>query len=191
MMGTVDKNWDPAVLVFLVACLFIGWLVKAGVESRTIDFDDPGVGISLRYPAHWVTTQEEDALLAVLDPQTPSTFNSKLTLNSAKWNEDIELGSFVMELAAARGASLPLYRITSMDPIQVDNRKAMEVEYAYAIDPIGVQAGVVSVPKIVRALDVIVPKAQKAFIITFAAEEKEYDRYLPAFHTILKSVRLQ
>jgi len=189
-MGTVDKNWDPAVLVFLVACLFIGWLVKAGVESRTISFDDSEIGISLRYPANWVTTQEEDALLAVLDPQTPSTFNTKLTLHSEKWNEELELGSFIMELAAARGASLPLYRTISMNPIQVDDRKGMKVEYAYAIDPIGAHAGVVSIPKIVRALDVIVPKADKAYIITFAAEEKEYDRYSPAFHAILESVRM-
>ena len=84
-----------------------------------------------------------------------------------------------------------LLAIESSDGIVLYHDNAMKVEYAYAIDPIGVQAGVVSVPKIVRALDVIVPKAQKAFIITFAAEEREYDRYLPAFHTILKSVRLQ
>jgi hypothetical protein len=191
MMATTKRHWDPAVLIFVIACLLIGWLIKGGVESRTIGFHDPDSGISLSYPAHWVTMAEEGALLAVFDPQTPSTFNTKLTLYSEKWSKELELGNFIVQFSAERGSSLPLYRTISMNPIEVNNLKAMKVEYAYAIDPIGVRAGVTSIPKIVRALDVIVPKDEVIFIFTYAAEEKEYEKSFPAFNTITKSIRIQ
>ena len=190
-MGTVDKPWDPLVLAFVIVCLFLGWLVKIGVESRTTGFDNPAIGISLKYPAAWVTTQEKNAYLAVFDPQTPAIFNTKFTLRLADWNEQIEIGNFIMELTAERAASLTLYRTISMRPIEMNNRKGMKIEYAYAIDPIGVHAGVISIPKIVRALDVIIPEGNKVHILTFAAEEDEYDKNLPNFHRILKSVSIQ
>lgn len=190
-MGTVDKHWDPIVLVSVIACLLIGWLVKAGVESRTIEFDDPEAGISLHYPASWLTSEEEDALLEVLDPLTPSIFNTKLVIASKEWNEDIEIGNFIVELTAKRGSSLPLYRTISLNPFQVNDLKAMKLEYAYAFDPIGVQAGVISVPIIVRAFDVILPYNGRVYIITLAAEEREYHRNLPSFHRILRSIQIQ
>ena len=190
-MGTVDKPWDPFVIAFVVVCLFLGWLVKVGVENRTTGFDDPVLGIALNYPASWVTTQEENAHLVVFDPQTPSAYNTKFTLKSKNWNEGLEIGNFIMELTAERGISLPLYRTISMKPMQMKNQRGMQIEYAYATDPIGMQAGVVSVPKIVRALDVIIPGGNKIHILTFAAEEDEYERNLHYFYRILKSVSIE
>ena len=96
-----------------------------------------------------------------------------------------------MELTAKRGTSLALYRTISMKPMQMKNRKGMQIEYAYATDPIGMHAGVVSIPKIVRALDVIIPDGNKIHILTFAAEEDEYERNLHYFYRILKSVSIQ
>jgi hypothetical protein len=190
-MGTVDKPWDPFVLAFVVVCLILGLLLKVGVENRTTGFVDPSLGISLHYPASWVTTQEENAHLAVFNPHTPSIFNTKFTLRSVDWYENLEIGNFIMELAAERGTAFTLYRTISMKPIQLNNRKGMQIEYAYATDPIGVHAGVVSIPKIVRALDVIVPDENMIHILTFAAEENQYERNLPHFYRILKSVSIQ
>ena len=190
-MGTVDKPWDRFVIAFVVVCLFLGWLVKVGVENRTTGFDDPALGISLNYPASWVTTQEEYAHLAVFNPQTPSVYHTKFTLRSVDWNEELEIGNFIMELTAERGTALALYRTISMKPMQVKDRKGMQIAYAYATDPIGMHAGVVSVPKIVRALDVIIPDGNKIHILTFSAEENEYEANLPHFYRILKSVSIQ
>jgi hypothetical protein len=191
MMTTTNRHWDPAVFLFVIACLLIGWLIKVGIESRTISFHDPESGISLSYPAYWVTMPEENAVLAVFDPQTPSTFNTKLTLQSKDWSKELDIGNFIVQFSAERGRSLPLYRTISMNPITVNDLKAMKVEYAYAIDPIGVRAGVKSIPKIVRALDVIVPKGEEVFVFTCAAEEKEYEKSFPTFTSIIESIRIK
>jgi len=191
MMAKSNRHWDPMVLIFVIVCLLIGWFIKAGVEGRTISFSDSKSGISLNYPAGWVTMPEEGAILAVINPQTPSTFSTRFTINTRHWNKALELGNFIVQFSAERGSSLSLYRIISMNPFELSNLKAMRVEYAYAIDPIGVRAGVTSFPKIVRAFDVIISKDDQMYIFTFAAEEKEYGKNLAKFNAIVESIRLQ
>lgn len=190
-MAAYNKPWDYVVFIFIIVFLVIGWSIKMSVETRTNSFIDAESSISLNYPASWVIMPEEGALLAVIDPQTPSTFSTRFTMHTSTWNKEIGLTNFIVQFSADRGRSLTLYRIISINPFDIGDLKAMKVEYAYAINPIGVRAGVTSVPIVVRAFDVIVAKGDQMYIFTCAADENEYSNNASTFNTIVKSIRIQ
>ena len=190
-MAKQNRPWDSAVLVFVIVCLFIGWFIKASVEGRETTFSDDESGIVLKYPRGWVTLPQKDAALSVSNPQCASTFNTKFTVSIHKWNKEVGVNNFITNLSVKRSSSVSLYRILNRNPYELTDSEATKLEYAYAIDPIRLSAGAVSIPIVVRAFDIIVSKDNQMYVFTFAADEKEYKKNLAKFLSIADSIRMQ
>ena len=190
-MAKQKRPWDPAVLVFVIVCLFIGWFIKTSVEGRETTFSDDESGVVLKYPRGWVTLPQKDAALSVSNPQCASTFNTKFTVSIHSWNQEVGVNNFITDLSVKRSSSVSLYRIISRNPIELSDSEATKLEYAYAIDPIRLSAGAVSIPIVVHAFDIIVPKNDQMYVFTFAADEKEYEKNLSKFLSIADSIRIQ
>lgn len=190
-MAKKIRPWDPAVLVFVIVCLFIGWFIKATVEGRETTFSDDESGVILKYPRGWVTLPQKGAVLSVSNPQCASTFKTKFTFSLHSWSKEVNVSNFITNLSVKRSSSVSLYRIISRNPFELSDSEATKLEYAYAIDPIRLSAGAVSIPIVVRAFDIIVPKDNQMYVFTFAADEKEYEKNLAKFLSIADSIRMQ
>jgi hypothetical protein len=190
-MAKKIRPWDPAVIVFVVVCLFIGWFIKATVEGRETTFSDEEYGVTLKYPRGWFNLAQEGTVLSVSNPQCASTFKTKFTFGVQSWGQEVGVSNFITDLSVKRGDSLSLFRIITRNPVELGGSKATKLEYAYAIDPVRLRAGAVSIPIVVRAFDIIVPKGNKMYVFTFAADEKEYEKNLSKFLSIADSIRIQ
>lgn len=190
-MAKKIRPWDPAVLFFVIVCLFFGWFIKATVEGRETAFSDDESGVTLKYPKGWRNLPQNGTILSVSNPQCASTFKTKFTFSVHSWGEEVGVNNFITDLSVKRSNSVALYRIITRTPVELSSSEATKLEYAYAIDPVRMRAGAVSIPIVVRAFDIIVPKDNQMYVFTFAADEKEYKKNLAKFLSIADSIRIQ
>ena len=190
-MAKKIRPWDPAVLIFVIVCLFIGWFIKATVEGRETTYSDDESGVVLKYPKVWVTLPQQGATLSVSNPQCASTFKTKFTFSMHSWSQEVGVNNFITDLSVKRSNSVSLYRILNRNPVELSGSEATKLEYAYAIDPVRLSAGAVSIPIVVRSFDIIVPKGNQMYVFTFAADEKEFGKNLAKFLSIADRIRIQ
>jgi len=184
------KSRYYAVVVFSALCLAAGWLVKTAVEGRTVRLVDAKSGVSLSYPASWLRLPEADAIVTVIDPQSPGPFSTSFTVRTGPLAGSQDPSNLAVQVSAERAHSLALYRTSSVEPVELSGVKGIRIEYAYAADPVGIAAGRTSIPRVARAVDVVVRRGDLAYYFTFAADDVAYAGVLPTFERILKSVTI-
>ncbi len=183
-MVTKHKSWDLLVIIFILVCLAIGWILKEGIEARTVGFTDTNANISLEYPASWLPKPDANSILSVFDPQSHSFFNTRITLTVYMWYAEEGTADFIEHLRSQRESSYPLYHTISISPYEIDTLTATKLDYVY----VALTPGMI-VPDVVRAFDIIIPKGDLVYILTFSADESEYESNLSEFNNIASSIR--
>lgn len=185
-MASKHKSWDPFVIIFVLACLLVGWLVKEGIESRTVDFTDTNADISLKYPAGWLPRPDANSIFSVFDPQSQSFYNTgiKLTVTMGYADSEERMVDFIEHLRSQRESCYSLYHTISVSPFEIDTLKTTRLDYVYVTF-----LPEMITPDIVRAFDIIIPKDNLVYILTFSADESEYERNLSEFDAIASSIR--
>lgn len=183
-MATKHKSWDLLVIIFILVCLAIGWLMKTGIESRTIGFTDTNANISLEYPANWLPRPDANSILMVFDPQSQSFFNTRIRFSVIRWYAEEGTTDFIEHLRSQRESNYQLYHTISVSPYEIDTLTATKLEYVY----VTLTPGMI-VPDVVRAFDIIIPKGDFVYILTLSADENEYESNLSEFNAIASSIR--
>lgn len=183
-MAFKHKSWDPFVILFVLVCLIFGWLMKEGIESRTVDFTDTNADISLEYPARWLPKLDANSIFSVFDPQSQSFYNTSMTLTVTMWYAEEGTADFIEHLQSQRESYYSLYHTISVSPCEIDTLETTRLDYVYVTF-----LPEMIVPDVVRAFDIIIPKGEQIYILTFSADENEYERNLPEFNAIANSIR--
>lgn len=183
-MAFKHKSWDPFVILFVLICLIFGWLMKEGIEARTVDFTETNADISLKYPASWLPRPDANARLSVFDPQSQSYFNTRITLTVTIWYEEEVTEDFIEHLRSQRESSYSLYHTISISSCKIDALETTKLDYVYATLLPGME-----VPNVVRAIDIIFSKGDLVYILTLSADENEFEGNLSEFDAIISSIR--
>lgn len=183
-MVSKHKSWDLFVIIFILVCLSLGWLMKKGIESRTVGFTDTNANISLEYPASWLLKPDANSMLLVFDPQSQSFFNDRIALKVNRWLAVEGMEEFIEHIQSQRESSYPLYHTISISPFEIDSLETTKLDYVYATLLPGME-----VPNVVRAIDIIFPKGDLVYILTLSADENEFKGNLSEFDTIVSSIR--
>ncbi|MBN2587188.1 MAG: hypothetical protein JXR55_07835 [Candidatus Fermentibacteraceae bacterium] len=183
-MASKHKPLDLFVIAFILVCLLIGWILKEGIEARTVGFTDTNANISLEYPARWLPKPDPGSLLLVFDPQSRSFFNDRISLQVARWFAQEGMDEFIEHLQTQRGSDYQLYHTISVGPLEIDSLETTRMDYVYAILSPGMD-----IPNVVRAIDIIFPKGDQVYILTLSADESEFDGNLPEFDAVVSSIR--
>jgi hypothetical protein len=182
-MAKKNRPWDPAVLIFVVVCLLIGWFVKRSIEDRTVTYKDNELGISITYPATWVILPSNDVSFFLKNTQSESVFHPRVTVLSFEWYGGYAMGDFIEGYESWLNNQYLGYMIITKNSQELRNLKATQIVYAYLFVPFGS-----NLPTIVRAFDLITIKDNQAYIFTFAADVREYDDQVPIFNKIANSI---
>lgn len=183
-MASRRKSWDLFVIVFVLACLVVGWFMKEGIEARTVGFTDTNASISMEYPARWLPKPDPNSILLVFDPQSQSFFNDRVALTVSRWYAEEGMEDFMEHLQSQRESSYPLYHVISFSPYEIDALETIRLDYVYAILLPGME-----IPNVVRAIDVIFQKGDLVYTVTLSADENEFERNLSEFDAIVGSIR--
>ncbi len=183
---------DIAVLLVALIALALGLILRYQVESRTVLFQDPDNTVRIAYPATWGNVDSlQSALVKVEDPLTASTYKTNLTV----LRRDLDPASpptlqTLMDRRVAQQSALTSYHFLGNRDAVIDGGRAVELEYAYTIQPID-QPRRASLPVVVHAREYLVVAGTQAFYITLAAPESDYERASAKFDEIIDSVKFQ
>jgi hypothetical protein len=181
--------WDELLVVALViVALLLGWAFKGWVQGQTVTFtSDDGV-VSLSYPDRWLEQVDKETLVTASDVRAEGAFKPFFSLRMREMDPGRPLteNDLLVALSLDRAEMLTAYRVLSVDQGTVGGLEASRVEYAYVAEPAGsIQA---SVPVVVRAIDWVIIRESKAYILTFAAMADQFADEEGAFNSILASV---
>lgn len=188
------RTWpkDLGVLLIVAVALGLGLLLATQTTSRTRPYADSNSPLRLRYPAGWVETGSlQDVLLKVQDPLADSPFKTTLTVESRELDpQNPPTLQALLDRRVELRQSLTGYHFLANRETTVGGAKAMELEYAYVVQPIDEPRRAV-LPVVVRAREVIVPAKDRAYYIALAAAANEFARASARLDQILATAQVQ
>lgn len=190
-LGMPHLRKDLGVALVVIVALLLGWLLRSATLSRTVAFQDPETGLSLKYPAAWgVADSLQDVLLKVENPLADSAYKTNLIVEARELDPQNPptLQEFV-DRRVAQKSSLTGYHFIGESDTTVDGQKARQITYAYVVQPID-QARRVSLPVVVVARDYIVEGPTRVYYLTVAAPEVDSDAASARLNEIIQSVNL-
>jgi hypothetical protein len=188
-LRTLPKDLGVA-LVVLVA-LGLGLLLFLRTEGRTRLYQSADTPFRITYPATWIDAESlQDVLLKVEDPRADSAFKTALTVES----RDLDPQSpptlqTLLDRRVEQRNALTGYHFLSNQEVTVGGAKAMQLEYAYVVQPID-EPRRASLPVVVRAREYIVVTKDRTYYITLAAPENEYERASARFDQMIQTVQV-
>ncbi len=190
-LGVPHLGKDIGVAVVVIVALLVGWLLRSYTLSRTISFQDPDSGLSLKYPAAWgVSDSLQDVLLKVGNPSTDSAYKTNLTVEARELDPQNPptLQEFV-DRRVTQKENLTGYHFIGEQDTTVSGQKARQITYAYTVQPID-QPRRVSLPVVVVAREYIVEGKDRVYYITVAAPEVDVDAASARLGEIIQTVNI-
>lgn len=185
-------NKDLGVAIVVVVALALGFLISQIVMNRTKTFQESDSPFRFEYPARWASAESlQDVLLKVEDHIAASPFKTSLTVEARELDPSAppSMQTLVDRRVEQRGA-LTAYHFISNRETTVAGAPAQELVYSYVVQPNDTPRRA-SLPVVVIAREYIVMTPTRAYYITLAAPENEYERASQQMDGILRSVKLQ
>ncbi len=187
-----EPEW--VVWVLVIVALVVGWFLKGAFQYQTEVFTDPDSGLTFRYPASWFLESnqaqigDEGVILTVSDAHSESAFNTTFSVRIKKVEEETTAVDQAELWILQRGEGLTKYRVLSKELSQVAGQEAVTIDYGYVEDPLRSSAMSVSLPVVVRAVDVVLVRDNQVYVLTFAADQLVFDEASKTLERLLNSL---
>jgi len=183
---------DLGVALVVLVALGLALLLRGQVEGSMRQFQATDTPLRLAYPATWRNASSlQDVLLKVENPLTRATFKTTLTVESREL--DPAAVPPLQELVNRRieqRSSLIGYHFLASNPARVDEMDAMQIEYAYVVQPID-EPRRPSLPVVVHAREYVIGAGERSYYITLAAPADEFAGASATLDQIIGSARLR
>ncbi len=182
-LGDRYAQWTVALLAVLA--LLAGWMLKAGVENRSVGFEADGV--SAQAPAGWLRMAGgETELLHAANPASDG-FGTTYVIDTVPVPANATGGDVASLLSLSRGQALTGFRVLDQFEVTVDGRAAYRMSFAYVeTHP---DATHDELPSVVQGIDFIFLDGSRAVVVTYMADESAYEADYGRFRRFLSSVK--
>jgi hypothetical protein len=187
-----EPEW--VVWVLVIVALVVGWFLKGAFQYQMGVFTDPDSGLTFQYPADWFLESnqaqigDEGVILTVSDAQSESAFSTAFSVRVKTVKEETTAADQAELWILQRGEGLTKYRVLGKEPSQVAGQEAVTIDYGYVEDPLRSSALSVSLPVVVRAVDVVFLRDKQVYILTFASDQLAFDKEKKTLERLLNSV---
>jgi hypothetical protein len=183
--STLRRLADWAVIFVTLIAVLAGWLIKNGVQNRSVAFT--GSGISAQTPEGWLTTKGEgNEILHVTDPLSTG-FGTTYTIENIPVAANATIDQVVSMLILQRGQSMNSFRVLEQQAVTIAGRAAFEIGYVYVESNPNLIHN--DIPNIVQGLDYVFLNGDHAIVATYWADENEYPSDLARFQQFLSSLK--
>lgn len=182
---------DLLVAALVLFSLFLALGIRNQVlqASRTARLGDNLP--SLAYPARWHERSVEGALFAAINPGSPSTFDSQVTVTGRPLRTSETLEDARADRGIKLATTLPSYRELEAERMTVfDDQPALVSTYGYVADPTH-DAGAIGLPVVVQAQDIMFLDNGQFMVVTLAADSAQWDNEQTNFGIVANSLKLK
>jgi hypothetical protein len=179
-----DRYAEATVIFITIIALIVGWFYKSSVENSSIPFNVDG--ITAQAPKGWLQSEPSgDELLRTTD-RTSSGFSTTYVLRKIPLAADTTPSQVSNILTLGYGQDLMAFRVLDQREVTTFNKNAYELSYVFVESNPNLTHK--NIPSVVRGTDYIFVNGSYAVVVSFWADDKNYDRDLNRFHLFLKSI---
>lgn len=181
-----DRYAEITVVIVALVALTAGWFFKSSVENASVPFEAQGV--TAQAPKGWLQFDASgEELLHTLDINS-SGFGATYTIRQIAITSDATASEVASAVALGHAQDMLAFRmLNQQEVVDANGRNAYMIEYVYVeSNPDLTHA---QLPSVVRGTDLVYLAGERAIVVSFQADEKNYDTDLNRFYTFLKSIR--
>ncbi len=194
---TAAEERRNLILVLLVALLALSgglglkWYTQNTMHTARLG----GVIPDLEYPASWVSIPAEEVLWQAINPNSASTFKTRVQVSVRTIQADENLDTLSVSWLLQRNSTLEKFRnLATISNVQVAGSPAVLITYAYVADP-ALDLGLPGLPVVVQAHDLLwvggTLEQRQMVVVTVAADAERWDDEEPVLQRILTSIGMQ
>ena len=180
-----DRFSDVVVVAIALIALLAGWFYKSSVENRSVVLQTSA--ISALTPQGWHTLEPQgNEVLHVSDPLSTG-FGTTYSVQYIPIEAGSAVGQAASLLTLQRGQHLTAYRVLEQKKVTVYGKPAYEVSYVFVETDPNLTRN--EFPNIVLGLDYIYLTGDHAVVVTYWADQQNFEYDLGRFQLFLKSLK--
>ncbi|MCQ3935533.1 MAG: hypothetical protein DPW18_00665 [Chloroflexi bacterium] len=179
-----DRFAEITVVLVTIAALAAGWFYKSSVENASIPFS--AEGISAEAPKGWLQSEPSgDVLLRTTDINSTG-FGATYTIRKVVVTSEATAAEVAGLVSLEHARDLLAFRMLDQREVTVYGRNAFEINYVFVESNPDLTH--TEIPSVVRGTDYVFLNGDHAIVVSFQADEKNYDLDLDRFHLFLQSL---
>jgi hypothetical protein len=179
-----DRYAEITVIIITIIALIAGWFYKSSVENSSVPFNLEG--ITAKAPKGWVQSQPSGDELLRTAERSSNGFSTTYHLRKIPLAADTSASQVSNLLTLRYGQDLLAFRVLDQREVTVFNKTAYEISYVFVESNPDLTHK--NIPSVVRGVDYIFINGKYAVVVSFWADEKNYDPDLNRFLLFLKSI---
>jgi uncharacterized integral membrane protein len=179
-----DRYSDWAVIVVALVAVLLGWLLMSNVQSRSVAFDSGGVKGQM--PAGWVTDLAEAGVVLHTTVLGGSGFSTAYQLEVVPVAGDASPADVASFYSINRAQNLNTVRVLDQQDVTVNGQNGYKVTYAFVDANSDLTRA--DVPVVVRGVDYFFVAGDHAVVVTYHANEDNYEADFGRFRRFLESL---
>jgi hypothetical protein len=179
-----DRYSDWAVIVVTLVAVLLGWLLMSNVQSRAVPFDAGGVKGQM--PSGWVTDQADTGVVLHTTELGGSNFGTTYQLEVVPVAGETSPADVASLYSIDRAQNLNTVRVLDQQDVTVNGQNGYKVTYAFVDANSDLTRA--DVPVVVRGVDYFFVAGDHAVVVTYRANEDNYEADFGRFRRFLESL---
>jgi len=181
-----DRFAEITVVLVTIIALAAGWFYKSSVENASVPFE--AEGITADAPKGWLQAGANgEELLRTVD-RNSSGFGATYTIRQIAVTSDATTSEVASLVTLDHAQSLLAFKmLNQQEVIDINGRNAFMIDYVFVESNPDVTHA--AIPSVVRGTDFVYLNGDRAVVVSFQADEKNYDLDLGRFHRFLESIK--
>ncbi len=181
-----DRFAEITVVLVTLIALTAGWFFKSSVENASVPFE--AQGISAEAPKGWLQAGAEgDILLRTVDINS-NGFGATYIVRQIAITSEATTSEVASLLTLEHAQNLTAFRMLDQQEVKdINGRDAYMINYVFVESNPDVTHA--DIPSVVRGKDLVYLNGDRAIVISFQADENNYDIDLGRFYIFLKSIQ--
>lgn len=180
-----DRFAEITVILVTLVALIAGWFFKSGVENASVPFEAQGVRADA--PKGWLRSSTAgDVLLRTVDINSTG-FGATYSIRQVAITSEATASDVASLIAFEHAQDQLAFRVLDQQEVKDANgRDAYMLSYVFVESNPDLTHN--DLPSVVRGMDLVYLNGDRALVVSFQADEKNYDLDLGRFYTFLKSI---
>ncbi|MBI2333422.1 MAG: hypothetical protein HYU84_14915 [Chloroflexi bacterium] len=180
-----DRFAEITVLLVTIVALTAGWFYKSSVENASVPFE--AEGITADAPKGWLRATSASELLRTVDINS-SGFGATYVVRQIAISSEATTSEVASLVTLDHAQSLLAFKmLNQQEVVDINGRNAYMIDYVYVESNPDVTHA--SVPSVVHGTDFVYLNGDRAVVVSFQADEKNYERDLGRFYRFLESIK--
>jgi hypothetical protein len=171
-------------ILLALAAMLAGWILKSAVTGQTQAVKRSGISAEL--PVKWLVNGGFTGEALIFSSSPPLDINLSYQVHLLPLAPGGKITDLVVARNSSQAQSLPFYKVTGQQAVQLDGRNGYQVDYSYVRATARGET-----PEVISGRDVYLEGPEKVLLCTLEDLASHFNESLSSFNHFLRSVSYQ